>query len=56
MWLRGRWYSLRHGTVGIAKWYASLSWVAQALIALAILALLGGPTILEGLRIIFGGN
>ncbi len=46
--------SLRRGIVGICQWYASLSPVAQVIIALAILALLGGPTILEGLKIISG--
>lgn len=53
--MRGRgWWSLRRGIVGIFQWYASLSPVAQVIIALAILALLGGPTILEGLKILSG--
>ncbi len=50
----GNGWSLRWGIVGICQLYASLSPVAQVIIALAILALLGGPTILEGLKIISG--
>jgi hypothetical protein len=56
-WLNKRWWRLRGTIVGVAQWYASLSAVAQVILALAVLALVGAPwrdTILDGLKIVFG--
>lgn len=56
-WLNTRWRDLRRTIVAVFQWYASLSAVTQAILALAILALVGAPwrdTILEGLKIVFG--